>query len=159
MTLTRASGYGLYALLYLARQPSQHHLSAEEISGSRDFPKPFFHKVLQMLVRAGLLMSNRGTGGGFTLARPPAEISLQEAIEALQGPMQKPGCPIRGRECRDSAGCPVYSFCREVDDRQIQLLSRKTVADLLHAGDPACIAQRLLSDVGGMTRERQAPGS
>ena len=140
MKLIRTSGYGLYALLHLASQPAESQLSVGEIAASRALPKPFLNKILQMLVRAGLVRSARGTRGGFALARAPAEIALREAVEALQGPLTEKGCPIKGRECEQSSVCSVNAVWREIEECELRILGEKTLADLLQDDGVACIS-------------------
>ncbi len=117
-------------------------MSASRIAESRNLPEPFLNKILQALVRAGLVRSARGAGGGFALARSPARISLKEAVEALQGPMAQSGCLLKGAECDYASGCPVNRVWRVVEERQMRTLTEKTLADLLEPSRPACLPSR-----------------
>jgi Rrf2 family protein len=98
MKLSRASSYALHALVTLAgRDPAQpfasHHLA--EADGA---PERFLLKVLKPLVTVRVLRSNKGPHGGYTLARPPAEITLLEIVEAVDGPIRAEAPQFDGRD-------------------------------------------------------------
>jgi len=140
MRLTRASGYGLYALLYLAAQPRDSHVPAGRIADSRGLPLPFLNKVLQALVRAGLVRSAAGASGGFSLAKPPGQVSLRQVVTALQGPSEQNGCLIKREECDQADVCAVNAVWRTIEAHETRLLSENTLADLLRPEAPACLS-------------------
>jgi Rrf2 family transcriptional regulator, iron-sulfur cluster assembly transcription factor len=97
MHLTSASRYAVQALVHLARQPPGAWGRARDIAGAEGLPDTFLGKVLAQLVKAGLARSVKGPNGGYSLARAPAEITLLDIIEAVDG-------PIRGEPAGVSAG-------------------------------------------------------
>ena len=78
MQITRAGEYAIIGLLYLARQPAGRTVMVDEISDAEKVPSSFLAKIFQSLAKAGLIQSQRGAGGGFTLVRPPSDINLLE---------------------------------------------------------------------------------
>jgi Rrf2 family protein len=88
MKLTRGCGYALHALEYLAALGDGGPATARDIAEERGLPGDFLSKALVPLVRAGLLVSLRGPGGGFRLTRPASRISLLEVVEAVDGPLR-----------------------------------------------------------------------
>jgi Rrf2 family protein len=97
MKLSRASSYVLQALVHLARERPGVWVTAQEIGQAEGLPDKFLGKLLGQLVKARVVRSVKGPRGGFSLARPPKEITLLEIIEAVDG-------PIRGEAPGVSAG-------------------------------------------------------
>jgi Rrf2 family protein len=91
MKLTRASSYALHAVAYMAAQKTQDKpVASHNIAQARGIPERFLLKVLKPLVSASprVLKSIKGPNGGYQLARPAAEISVLEIIEAVDGPIR-----------------------------------------------------------------------
>jgi Rrf2 family protein len=97
MKLTSASAYAVTALAYLARERPGGHVAAQAIARDESIPEPFLLKLLRPLVRAGLVRSRRGPGGGYALARDPKDITLLEVVEAVDGPLRAVVKPV-GKE-------------------------------------------------------------
>jgi Rrf2 family protein len=77
--------YGIRAMLTLANSPTS--LSAERLAEEQSLPPRFLGAILSDLRRAGLLVSQRGSEGGYQLARPASEISIADSLRAISGPM------------------------------------------------------------------------
>lgn len=88
MKLTRASNYALHAVAYMAGQKKDAPVASHIIAEKRGIPKRFLLKVLKPLVSARVLTSVKGPEGGYRLARPAADVSLLEVIEAVDGPIR-----------------------------------------------------------------------
>src|SRR5438105_7961947 len=88
MRLTRASSYALHAVSYMAAQKQNRPIASHLIARARGIPERFLLKVLKPLVSARVLHSVKGPNGGYRLARSPADISLLEVIEAVDGPIR-----------------------------------------------------------------------
>lgn len=104
---TRRTDYGIRALLYLAG----HHgelAKASVIGNAMDAPTGFLHQVLQELQRARLVTSRPGPSGGYALARPAAEITVCEIVEALEGPIAPQECALRGGPCQTDDVCALH---------------------------------------------------
>jgi Rrf2 family protein len=80
-------------------------VSAREIAEQYDIPIELMAKVLQRLVRSGLLVSTQGTRGGYTLRRPAASISVADVIQSIDGPFTVTACST------ENSGCEQYSKC------------------------------------------------
>ena len=87
MRISRSTGYALLALGYIARNQDQKIILSQTISKEYDIPLEYLLKILQQMVRAGILRSKRGPRGGFSLAQTPKKISMLQVIEAVDGPM------------------------------------------------------------------------
>ncbi len=84
--ISRAAGYGLAAVAYLAQNSKDGPVMSQEIADTYDLPLAFLLKVMQQMVMANILRSKRGPRGGFTLARPAKDITMLQIIEAVDGP-------------------------------------------------------------------------
>jgi Rrf2 family protein len=91
MKLSRAAGYALHARTHIARQPAERAERAERFvsshaaAGAAGAPAAFLRHVLLRLASAGLVRSVKGRRGGYSLARPPGDITLLEVVEAVGG--------------------------------------------------------------------------
>ncbi len=83
MKLTTRGHYSVKALLDLSLQPGYGPASVKAIAQRQDLPAPYLEKLLMEMRRAALVQSVRGVQGGYQLARPPAEISLGQILEAV----------------------------------------------------------------------------
>jgi Rrf2 family iron-sulfur cluster assembly transcriptional regulator len=87
MRISRSTGYGLVAVGYIAKHQEQDIILSQTISKEYNIPLEYLLKILQQLVRAGVLRSKRGPRGGFSLAKPTKKITMLQVIEAVDGPM------------------------------------------------------------------------
>ena len=87
MKISRSTGYALVAVGYIAKNYKDGTVLAARISKEYGIPLEYLLKILQQLVRANVLRSKRGPRGGFFLARPAEDITMLQAIEAVDGPM------------------------------------------------------------------------
>lgn len=83
MKLTTRGHYSVKALLDLSLQPGFGPTSVKAIARRQELPAPYLEKLLIEMRRAGLVQSVRGVQGGYQLARPPAQISLGQILEAV----------------------------------------------------------------------------
>ncbi|MHB0939388.1 MAG: RrF2 family transcriptional regulator [Armatimonadota bacterium] len=135
MQLTRAGEYAIKSLLYLAAQDAEARVMASEVATAEQIPVNFVRKILESLVKTGLVKSYRGAGGGFTLGRAPEEISMRQIIEAVEGPLALNQCllPI---PCEKSSNCPMCHIWREAQDAVEAVLDRYSLADVARERQP-----------------------
>jgi Rrf2 family transcriptional regulator, iron-sulfur cluster assembly transcription factor len=132
MELTRKGEYAIRGILYLAGLPWGKVALISEIAEAADVPKSFLSKIFQSFAKIGLVSSSRGTGGGFTLARPPAQITLREVVEAVEGPIVPNRCLIGQGTCDKDATCSVHPVWRRVQTEVVAILDGITLEDLVH---------------------------
>jgi Rrf2 family protein len=99
-------------------------------------PQEALAKILQRLVKSGLLISHHGTNGGYSLARSAAMISALEVIKAIDGPLFITACSSHVGECDQSNKCNVKEPLQKVNESIRLLLSKITIADMMDAGGP-----------------------
>ncbi|MEX2197060.1 MAG: Rrf2 family transcriptional regulator [Thermoleophilaceae bacterium] len=85
LTITSKSPYALRALTELARTGGAAPVPIGELARRRDIPVQFLEGLFATLRRAGVLQSQRGVKGGYSFARPPAEVTVLEIVELLEG--------------------------------------------------------------------------
>lgn len=88
MKLTHAASYGVHAMVHIAGQKPDVPQASHDIARVHKIPERFLLKVLKPMVSAGLLSSVKGPHGGYRLAKPAAQISLLDVIEAVEGPIR-----------------------------------------------------------------------
>ncbi len=87
MRVNRSTEYALLAVGYIAKNQGDGVVLSDDIAQQYDLPLQYLLKILQQLVRANVLRSKRGPGGGFSLARSTKNIAMLEVIEAVDGPL------------------------------------------------------------------------
>ena len=91
MKLSTRGQYGLYAMHYLAQHEHEGPQSLNRIA-STGIPKQYLEQLLGSLRRNGFIRAVRGASGGYQIAKPPAEISLLDIIDAMEGPLALCDC-------------------------------------------------------------------
>lgn len=124
----------MIAAAHLAHAADMGCCSAKDIAETYYIPQQLMAKILQRLARNGILISQQGTHGGYSLAKSPSEITAFEIIDAIDGPVQITGCVTTRGECDQTANCMVREPLREVNERVIQALSEVTIS---HMSDPS----------------------
>jgi Rrf2 family protein len=130
MQLSRKSDYALRAIIFLATRGEGEISGLQEIAATARVSRPFLAKILNTLVRNGFVQSFRGVHGGFTLAKPPEQISFYEVIEAVDGPPNVNLC-LSGEECEIFKTCLMVPAWAHIQREIEQVLRSKTVADVV----------------------------
>jgi Rrf2 family protein len=130
MQVTRASEYAVLGLIALSRRPAGEVVMLDILAQEEDIPVSFLGKIFQSLAKAGLVRSARGSGGGFTLARPAIGITALEVIEAVEGPLAFTRCLDEDVGCEHAGGCSLCGLFAEAQDRVKEVFSKATVAQL-----------------------------
>ncbi len=103
----------------------------DEVSRQEKIPKSFLAKIFQSLVKAGLVRSYRGAGGGFALVKKPGEITVLEIIEAIEGRIAFQRCLQEVPDCEHIGGCALCGLFEQAQDRVKEVFARTSLADLL----------------------------
>ena len=130
MEISRRTDYGVRVILDLATLPNEHRVSTQEIADRQNIPSPFLAKIISQLSLAGLVTTYRGAGGGVSLACPPAQISLLQVIEALEGPIRLNRCVIQPDACPENDHCPVHGIWAKAQAELTSLLDITTFDSL-----------------------------
>lgn len=101
--------YALRALIYLASQKNADPVLGRKIAEDEGIPKQFLSKILHLLRNKGLIITTKGPGGGYRLARPAQRISLGQVVEAIDGKMDiSQRCILGLDKCSDEESCALH---------------------------------------------------
>ena len=130
LRLSKKADYALMAMKHLALRGDRGSSSAREIAEQYDIPIELMAKVLQRLVRSGLLVSTQGTRGGYTLRRPAGSISVADVIQAIDGPFTVTACSTENSGCEQYSKCSIRDPLWQIRERIAAALGTVSVAEL-----------------------------
>jgi Rrf2 family protein len=130
MMFSTTCAYALRAMCRLAAIQHAGYASMQEICEGTDLPSQFIAKIMRDLAKADLLVSAKGRGGGFALARDPATICLYDIVEIIDGVQQYTGCVLGLSKCDDKQPCPQHDAVKPVR-RQIIGYLKNTTLDVM----------------------------
>lgn len=114
--LSKLTDYAIVLLALLATEDGSAPHNAREVAARAHLPFPVVSKILKALARAGLLVSQRGAKGGYVLARPAGEISVAEAIRAMEGPLALTECAAGPGHCQQESVCNIRTPWQRVNE-------------------------------------------
>ncbi len=120
----------MQAVIYLAAQSDKAPILQRTISEELDIPNHFLGKILQQLTPHNILRSQKGKDGGFSLDRPPTEISLYTIIKIIDGESVLDKCILGFPSCTDDTPCPLHTQWSDAKDSIIGMLKMETIDDL-----------------------------
>lgn len=130
LRLSKKTDYALMAMKHLAQKRDVASTSAREIAEHYDIPIELMAKVLQRLVRTGLLTSQQGTRGGYALSRPSTAISVADVIQAIDGPFSVTACSNEKSDCEQYSKCSIRDPLWRIRERIAEALDTVTIAEL-----------------------------
>lgn len=133
LRLSKKADYALMAVKHLAVRPSP-STSAREIAAQYDIPLELMAKVLQRLVRAGVLVSTQGTRGGYALGRAASSISVADVVQAIDGQFTITACSTTKHDCDQYTKCCIRDPLWRIRERIAVTLETVTIAELADAG-------------------------
>ena len=126
---SQESLYGMAVMVALARHEPARPAGIEEIASAQDFPRSFVAKIIQKLVRGGLVLSSRGRQRGYTLAAPPERITARDILEVTEGAEFFHHCLFR-RRCGNEPACFLHGVGLAIRYDLESRLGSLTLADL-----------------------------
>src|SRR5688572_27565273 len=137
LRLSKKADYALIAMKHLALKAGAPSTSAREIAEQYDIPIELMAKVLQRLVRSGLLVSTQGTRGGYTLSRTSSSISVADVIQAIDGPFTVTACSSENNDCEQYGKCNIRDPLWQIRERIAATLGTVTIAEMAADGETA----------------------
>ncbi|MCW2992316.1 MAG: Rrf2 family transcriptional regulator [Solirubrobacterales bacterium] len=141
MIFTTKAEYGVRLLVELGRQGTDSPVSLKAIADAEGLPLAYLERIVALLKKAGLVESQRGAHGGYRLARPAADITMDEAVLALEGVVAPMSCFVeddverKGVQCshHDDAGhgCATKLLWTRVQGGMVEAMRRTTLAELI----------------------------
>lgn len=133
LKLTTKSSYGLRACLTLAA--SDDRLSSAEIAEREQIPRRYLEQILSSLRQSGLVQSVRGAKGGYSLGKPPEQITVAQLVKSVEGilpPMLCTNPELQSETCRSDSDCNCRGLCSELENSVARVLEGTTLADILN---------------------------
>src|ERR1700759_2593957 len=140
MIFTTKAEYGVRLLIQLGRQGSGHPVSLKAIAEAENLPLAYCERIAALLKKADLVQSTRGAHGGYVLAKPAEEITMDQAVLALEGAIAPMDCFLDDHDGRvqcshlgeENAGtCSTKLLWTRVQMGVIRSLQRTTLAELI----------------------------
>ena len=132
MFLSKSFGYALRGILYIAvMQDENRKVQIDEIATKLSVPKHFLGKIMQQVVKAGLLKSTKGPYGGFSLAAETLSTPVIRLVEITDGMEQFSMCVLKLKYCNGLNPCPLHSEMEEIKKNYLNVFTKNTFEDLL----------------------------
>lgn len=145
LRLSKKADYALIAMKHLALRSGESAASAREIAEHYDIPVELMAKVLQRLARGGLLVSQQGTRGGYSLARAATGISVADVIQAVDGPLTVTACATDDENCDQYAKCSIRDPLWRIKDRILTALAACSIFEIAHDAPPPAASPLTIS--------------
>ena len=136
MKLSTKGRYGLKAIIDLAIYSTDAPVSIHSISVRQEISERYLEQIIARLKRAGLVVSARGAGGGYQLARPVAEISVGDVLYALEGDLNPVDCKaLSGAEgCKNSDACLTKYVWQQIHESIQNTVDHIYLGELVERG-------------------------
>ncbi len=131
MVITRATEYAVRTVIYLAQQPKDDIVLKKDICKTQEVTPAFLTKILQPLIKAGIVTSQRGVGGGFLLAKDPDEITMLDIFQAEEGQLKLNHCIVDHDFCHRDAYCSAHEVWHKAQNSMTEVLSSFSISDLV----------------------------
>ena len=138
MTFSSKAEYGVRLMVELGRQEGDQPMSLKAIAEAENLPLAYCERIAALLKKAGLVTSTRGAHGGYVLARPAEDITMDQAVLALEGAIAPMDCFLDDHHERvmcshgdDGGGCATKLLWTRVQMGVIRSLQRTTLAELV----------------------------
>lgn len=139
LKLTKKIDYGLLAITYIAENYGGRVVNTKEIAEAYSIPVELLAKILQRMVKRGLITSISGPKGGYSLSTSPSDITVASIIEALEGDISILGCSAEesSGKCYQFERCNIRTPMQKLEYRILKLLHNTTLEELIDYLDPA----------------------
>ena len=132
MLVSTKGRYALRIMVDLAQHDKGEPVVLMDIAQRQDISEKYLESIVAMLSKAGLLMAQRGRGGGYRLSRDPSEYTVGEIIRVLEGPLSPVAClKTDDVDCPKASECLTLPLWQELDRRMNDYLDCITLADVL----------------------------
>lgn len=131
LRISKLTDYGIVLLSHFAGFREGETASSRGMAEATTLPYPVVSKILKTLAQEGLLISHRGSKGGYALARPPSQINVAEIIEALEGPIALMECSAGPGHCEKEDTCRVRDPWQRINEAIHETLDTVTLDTLV----------------------------
>lgn len=125
--------YGIRATIFIATQSYLNNRAGiKDIAKKIDSPEAFTAKILQTLVKANIIQSTKGVGGGFEIPKKKlVEIKLAQIVSAIDGDKVFTGCGLGLSHCSESHPCPVHEKFKSIRNELAFMLENTNLEELV----------------------------
>jgi Rrf2 family transcriptional regulator, iron-sulfur cluster assembly transcription factor len=146
MNLSKSFGYALRGILYVAKLRDENRkIQIDEIASNLSVPKHFLGKIMQQIVKSGLLRSTKGPYGGFFLAHDTLNTPLIKLVEITDGLEQYKICVLKLKYCNGLSPCPLHHEIESIRSKFLAVFTETTIGDLLKDNKPDFIRSLAIS--------------
>jgi len=138
LRLSTKGRYGTRLMLQLALHYNNGPILLKEIAQKEEISPGYLEQLIPALKAAGLVNASRGSHGGYTLAKPPSEISIRMIIQSLEGSISPVECLDSPSVCHRIEQCVARDIWKILRDEIIQTLESKTLEDMLSMHKEKC---------------------
>lgn len=131
MKLSTRSTYGVRAALTLAIEYGRGPIMVKEIAEKQSLPITYLEQLMTLLRKAGLVNATRGAHGGYVLSRSPAEITVADVVEVLEGPLTLAECPSGAGCCGKPEACALNDLWANATQALVRVFEDVTLAKLV----------------------------
>jgi Rrf2 family protein len=130
MRISMKTDYGLIALKHMSTQATESLTNAREIATKFDLPPSLLAKIMQSLSQSGIIEAQKGSGGGYRMARAPKDVTLTEVFESIEGPVHMVVCTQEAACCSLEDRCSIKNGLINLELRFVEFFNSVTLADL-----------------------------
>lgn len=132
MILSKSFGYALRGVLYVAKMKDENRkIQVDEIANNLSVPKHFLGKIMQQIVKEGVLKSTKGPYGGFSLANETLNTPLIRLVEITDGMEQFKMCVLKLKYCDGINPCPLHQEMHQIRGKFLSVFTETTVGDII----------------------------
>ena len=132
LKLTKKIDYGLMAIAYIAWNHGERVVNTKEIAEAYSIPVELLAKILQRMVKGGLITSLSGPKGGYSLSTSPSDITVARIIEAVEGNINILNCSEEeSSKCYQFDRCSIRTPMQRLEHRIVDMLNKTTLEELI----------------------------
>lgn len=134
--ISKKAKYAIIALVRLAKDYGKEPILIRDIAEEENIPQKFLEAILRDLKNAGILVSFKGKGGGYSLNKHPDEVNLATVMRLFDGPIALLPCVThlyyqKCEECQDERTCGIRSVFKEVRDETVRILKSASLSEII----------------------------
>jgi Rrf2 family protein len=128
--ISMRTDYGLIALKHIASLPDGDLANAKDIATRFSLPPNLLAKILQNLSQSGIIEAQKGSGGGYRMARSPGDVTLAQVFESIEGPVHMVMCTSTDGCCSIEDRCTVKNGLTSLEQKFYEFFDTVTLADV-----------------------------
>lgn len=137
MVFSKSFGYALRGILYIALMAeNKSKIQLDEMAEKLAVPRFFLGKIMNRLVHDGILKSEKGHKGGFSINDQTMQVNLLRLVKVTGDTESFDSCALRLRKCNAANPCPLHYEIQTLKSQWQNLLTETTIEDLLKKDQP-----------------------